>query len=350
MGMYGREKSQMPPPGDGFESQGLRGATFGPVPSRRFGRSLGINNIPPKVCTYSCVYCQLGRSLEVRDQRRAFYGTDAVVSEVCRRVAEAHRASEAVEALTFVPDGEPTLDVGLERSIHILRDLDIPVVVITNGSLLFRPDVRAALSEADRVSLKIDAVREGTWRKVNRPHRRLALSAMLDGMREFARGFEGEITTETMLVSRVNDGEDELRDTAAFVAELHPTTAYLSVPTRPPAEPWAVPPPGAVLARAYEVFRAFHSRVELLLGYEGDAFASTGDPVEDLLSITAVHPMREGAVHRLLARAGVSRSVVDGLVEAGLLVEVRYGAHRYYVRALPGRGKVPRHVHRVRDL
>jgi wyosine [tRNA(Phe)-imidazoG37] synthetase (radical SAM superfamily) len=332
----------------------LRGVTFGPVPSRRFGHSLGINNIPPKVCTYSCVYCQLGRSAEVRDRRTPFHRTDALVSEVRRRVLAARRASEAVDVLAFVPDGEPTLDLALGRSIDHLRELGIPIVVITNGSLLFHPEVREALAEADHVSVKVDTVREDTWRRINRPHGRLKLDGVLAGMRAFASGFEGTLTTETMLVEGVNEGEDELRDTAAFVADLDAATAYLTVPTRPPAEAWAVPPREAVVTRAYEVFRAFRSRVELLIGYEGDAFASTGDAIEDLLAITAVHPMREGAVRRLTTRAGVPWDAVTGLVDAGRLVQVRYGAHRYYVRALPGRPTAPQEVYRsvdrMRDL
>ncbi len=265
------------------ESPDLRGTTFGPVPSRRFGRSLGINNIPPKVCTYSCAYCQLGRAVQVRDDRRAFYGADAIVSAVRRRVWEASRASERVDVLTFVPDGEPTLDLGLGRAVHLLRDLDRPIVVLTNGSLLFRPDVRAALAEADAVSLKVDAVREGTWRRVNRPHRRLRLTRVLDGMREFASGFGGGSPPRRCSWVASTTPRTSSAPPPPFVGELDPATAYLAVPTRPPAERWVVAPPEAALARAYEVFRAFNARVELLVGYEGEAFASTGDPVADLL-------------------------------------------------------------------
>ncbi len=323
------------------EARGLRGTAFGPVPSRRFGCSLGINNIPPKVCTYSCVYCQVGRAVQVHSDRRAFFGASAVTTAVRRRVEAALRASQQVDSLTFVPDGEPTLDVGLERSIHVLRDLGIPIAVLTNGSLLTRSDVRAALAEADHVSLKVDTVRDVTWRRINRPHRRLDLAGILDGMLTFASGFEGTLSTETMLVAGLNDDEDELRATGAFVSELNPETAYLTVPTRPPAEGWVVPPEEAVLARAHEIFRRFHPRVELLLGFEGEGFVSAGDPVEDLLAITSVHPMREAAVRRLLARGGAGWDVVEELVERGALTETRYGGHRFYVRAVRGAGAQP---------
>jgi wyosine [tRNA(Phe)-imidazoG37] synthetase (radical SAM superfamily) len=312
---------------------------FGPVPSRRLGRSLGINNIPPKVCSYSCVYCQLGRTIQMSADRRTFHHPDAVVAAVRKKVEAARRARERVDYLTFVPDGEPTLDANLGKTMRALRPLGIPMAVITNGSLLGRADVRADLTEADWVSVKVDAVREEAWRRVNRPHGRVPLGPMLDGAQAFAAGFAGHLVTETMVLDGLNDGEEELRATAGFVAELSPATAYLAVPVRPPAEPWARPATEAVIARAYEAFRAGSGRVELLVGYEGDVFASTGDPVEDLLSITAVHPMRELAVRRLVERARGDWDLVTDLVRRGRLVQVTYGGHRYFLRPIgrPGR-------------
>lgn len=319
--------------------QRLKMIAFGPVPSRRLGRSLGINNVPPKVCTYSCVYCQLGRTLRLQTDRQVFREPAAVVAAVREKLEAAGRAGERIDYLTFVPDGEPTLDANLGRTIGLLRPLGIPIAVISNGSLVDRADVRAELSEADWLSLKIDAVREETWRSVCRPHGGLRLGPILDGMRELVAGFRGQLATETMVLADLNDAESELRATAELVGELRPGTAYLSVPTRPPAEPWAQPATESAIARAYEVFRAWQGRVELLVGYEGDAFASTGDPGEDLLSITAVHPMREAAVRKLVERAGSGWQLVTDLVSQGKLVEVEYGAHRYYMRPIGPRGR-----------
>jgi wyosine [tRNA(Phe)-imidazoG37] synthetase (radical SAM superfamily) len=307
---------------------------FGPVPSRRLGRSLGINNIPPKVCPYSCVYCQLGRTLQERTGRQTFWNPDAIVTAVEQKVEASRRAGEPIDFLTFVPDGEPTLDVNLGSTIRALQPLGIPIAVISNGALIHDEGVRTDLAEADWVSLKVDAVSERIWRRVDRPHGHLRLSSILDGMRAFATGFAGELTTETMVLAGLNDAEAELRAVAALVDDLRPAVAYLSVPTRPPAEEWVRPATEASVARAYEVFRAHLGRVELLVGYEGDAFAATGDPEEDLLSITAVHPMREAAVRRLMERAGADWDLVTGLVEQGRLVEARYGAHRYFLRPI----------------
>lgn len=305
---------------------------FGPVPSRRLGRSLGINHIPPKVCTYSCAYCQLGRTVGMRAKRRGFYEPAAVEAAVRDRIAEAQRSGEPIDFLAFVPDGEPTLDVNLGRSIHALRSFGIPIAVITNGSLLDDPEVRADLAEADWVSVKVDAVREDCWRRIDRPHGDLALDSILEGARQFAANFKGDFQTETMLLDGVNDGEEELQAKARFLAEICPNTAYLSVPTRPPAEDWARAPGESALARAYEIFHERLSRVELLSGYEGDAFASSGDAKRDLLSITAVHPMRESAVLSTLAKSGAEWEVVLELLQTGELVEVTYSSHRYYLR------------------
>ncbi len=305
---------------------------YGPVPSRRLGRSLGINNIPPKVCPYSCVYCQVGWTTEQRVHRREFHPVEAVLAAVGEKVEASRRAGESIDYLTFVPDGEPTLDVNLGRMIQALRPLGIPIAVISNAALMDREDVRAELTGADWVSLKVDAVRAKTWQLVNRPHRSLRLASLLDGMRTFSGGFSGELTTETMLLSDLNDGEADLLATADFVGQLHPAAAYLAVPTRPPADESARPAGEEALARAHAMFQTACGRVELLVGYEGDAFASTGDLQEDLLSITAVHPMREAAVRKMVDRAGGHWDLVMELVREQRLVEVQYGAHRYYLR------------------
>ena len=307
---------------------------FGPVPSRRLGRSLGVNNIPPKVCTYSCVYCQLGRTIRMRVECRAFYEPEEVLRDVRDKVERAREVGETIDYLTFVPDGEPTLDVHLEHEIELLRSLGIPIAVITNGSLIWRGDVREALMRADWVSLKVDSTREEVWRRVNRPHRALRLTAILDGMLEFARAYKGELATETMLVRDLNDHHDHIEEIADFLARLKPARAYLSIPTRPPAEEWVRTPGEEAINRAYQLLSERVDRVEYLIGYEGNAFAFTGNVEEDLLSITAVHPMREEAVDDFLERAGADWSTVRGLLARGQLVETEYGGRRFYMRKL----------------
>lgn len=311
---------------------------FGPVPSRRLGRSLGINNIPPKHCSYSCVYCQLGRTITLSSRRRTYVDPDEIFRQVKDKVAQALQAGESIDFLTFVPDGEPTLDRNLGRTIASLRPLGLKIAVITNASLIWRADVREDLREADWVSLKVDAVDAGLWRRVNRPHGSLSLRAILEGMLQFASTFHAELVTETMLVRGLNDGSGAIRDLAEFLARLTPACAYLAIPIRPPAEPWVEPPDETTLAQAFHIVRERVRHVEYLIGYEGSAFASTGDVEADLLAITAVHPMREDAVREFLARRGADWSLVETLLAQDRLTVTPYQHRTFYLRRLPRPG------------
>jgi wyosine [tRNA(Phe)-imidazoG37] synthetase (radical SAM superfamily) len=306
--------------------------TYGPVPSRRFGRSLGINNIPPKTCSYACRYCQVGRTIHKSIERRAFYAPDMVVEEVRRRVEEVTRLGERIDVLAFVPDGEPTLDRNLGREMDLLRPLGIEIAVISNGSLVTREDVRSDLSLADIVSLKIDATRRSVWRRMDRPHGHLDLEEILEGMLRFAAEYDGRLLTETMLVKGVNDGPEDLEDVASFLAKLRPAVAYLSVPTRPPAVHGVRAPDEASITRAWHALARGGATVECLTGYEGNDFALVGSVEETILGTTSVHPMREDALKLLLSRAHADWSVVRRLVDGGELAEVIHDGHTYFVR------------------
>jgi len=314
---------------------------FGPVPSRRLGRSLGINNIPPKTCSYSCVYCQLGRTSQLIANRQAFYKPKEIFKEVRRKVEEAISRNENIDYLTFVPDGEPTLDIKLGEEISFLRRIGIPIAVLTNASLLWREDVREDLLEADLVSLKVDAVNQALWMKINRPHKSLSLDKILDGIIDFAEAFRGTIISETMLIDEI-EYDDELRKIAVFLGELNRLEkAYIAVPTRPPTEKWVRPAKEETLNLAYQIFseRLGDERVEYLIGYEGNAFAFTGNVKEDLLAITAVHPMRKEAVEEFLKKANAEWRVVEELLHENLLVELEYEGKLYYMRKLSNRIK-----------
>lgn len=312
---------------------------YGPVPSRRLGRSLGINNIPPKACTYACIYCQVGHTLKMVIDRREFYPPGDIIEKVRSRVNEVRNAGEEIDFLSFVPDGEPTLDMHLGREIEQLRDLGIRIAVITNGSLMGLSDVREELASADWVSLKVDTVDKQTWRRINHPHKALDLSNILNGMIEFRETFAGTLVTETMLVAGVNDTGRHASETAKFLAELMPSRAYVAVPTRPPVKDQVRPPGTETLLRYYKEIEAQVAGAEYLIGYEGNAFASAGDPAENLLGITAVHPMREDAVEELLEKAGADWDVVERLIREGRMIRVQYEDHRYYLRKPLGRSE-----------
>ncbi len=308
---------------------------YGPVPSRRLGQSIGINNIPPKICSYSCVYCQLGRTINMESERKEFYPPEEVYSKVENQVNKAKEKDEHIDYLTFVPDGEPTLDINLGREIELVKELGIKVAVISNASLVSREGVRHDLLEANWVSMKVDAASESMWRKVNRPHGKLKHEAILEGIEEFADMFEGKLATETMLVRDLNDTPEEAEHIADFLSNVKPAESYVAIPTRPPAEPWAKPPSERGINKVYQMFSEKLSHVEYLIGYEGNAFAFTGNFEEDILNITSVHPMREEGVDSLLSKADESWETVHRLIEQEKIVEAEFEGNKFYIRALP---------------
>jgi len=312
---------------------------FGPVPSRRLGRSLGINNVPAKTCSYSCVYCQLGKTINMTTERQAFYKPEDIFKEVKRKVEKAFSKNERIDYLTFVPDGDPTLDLNLHWEISLLKQIGIPIAVLTNASLIWQDDVKEDLLETDFVSLKVDAISEDLWRGINRPHKDLKLDAVLEGITDFAMEFEGTVASETMLIDGINYG-DEFEKIAEFLRYLKKLDkAYIAIPTRPPTEKWVKPAKEETINAAFQVFseKLGADRVEYLIGYEGNAFAFTGNVEEDLLSITAVHPMRKEAVEELLKRANAGWQIIQKLLQRGKLVELEYEGNTYYMRKLPTR-------------
>ncbi len=267
-------------------------------------------------------------------ERREFYSPQKIVEDVEDQVGRAQDRGERVDYLTFVPDGEPTLDNNLGREIRLLKPLGIKIAVISNASLLWREDVRSDLQDSDWVSLKVDAVSEVLWRRVNRPHGKLNHEAVMEGMREFADDYGGELATETMLIQGVNDGDEELEKIAGFLSDLDPDRPYLAIPTRPPAEKWVKSADEQAMNKAFQIFEGKLRNVEYLIGYEGNAFAFTGNVENDLLSITSVHPMREEGVQALLKKADSDWSMVDTLMEEDKLVETEYLGKKFYLRKL----------------
>lgn len=308
---------------------------YGPVPSRRLGRSLGINNIPPKICTYSCVYCQLGRTIDMKTERASFYEPEEIRKDVEKKVSRAEEEGKALDYLSFVPDGEPTLEANLGEEMELVSELGIEVAVISNASLISDPEVRADLSKADWVSLKVDAISEDIWREVNRPAGSLKLEEILEGIDVFSSRFDGTLATETMLIEGVNDNSEEIRRIGDFLGQVSPEESYIAIPTRPPAEDWVSPAGEEEVTRAYEEFSEIVGKVEYLIGYEGNQFASTGDFEEDVLSITAVHPMRKEGVEELVNESGADWKLVEKLVKEGKLVKHDFGDYVYYMRKLP---------------
>ncbi len=307
---------------------------FGPVPSRRLGRSLGINNIPPKYCSYACVYCQLGNTIKLVVERRDFYSTEQIVKEAKELISKVDSDVNKINYLTIVPDGEPTLDLNLGKTISALKQFNIKIAVITNSSLLDDKNVREDLLDADWISVKVDTVNENTWHKIDRPHGKLDFTSILKGVKLFSEEYSNYFAVETMLVKGLNDSDEELEAISEFVKTLNPDKAYLSIPTRPPAEESVEAPDEWRLNRAYQIFVENELNAELNTRYEGNEFSSTGNLGEDILNITAVHPMRKDAVEDLIKKTNGSWGNVEYLVTSGKLIKSEFNGNVFYLRNL----------------
>ncbi len=196
------------------------------------------------------------------------------------------------------------------------------IAVITNSSLLWDPEVRKKLMKADWVSIKVDTVDLPVWRRINRPSRSLSLEKIQEGVKTFAAEFEGFIATETMLVSGINDENETLERTSDFVASLEPDTAYISIPTRPPALRTAIPTPEENVNLAFQVFSKKISQVELLTGYEGNLFAYTGNVSDDIISTVSAHPLRREAIDDTLAKANSGWEIIQPMIARKQIKEV----------------------------
>jgi wyosine [tRNA(Phe)-imidazoG37] synthetase (radical SAM superfamily) len=284
----------------------------------------------------------VGKTTRMSCERRIFHKPEKIFKAVKAKIQSARLRNESIDYLTFASDGEPALDINFGSEISLLRQTGIKVAVLTNASLIWRRDVREDLQKADMVSLKVDAVSGDIWRRVNRPCKDLKLDSILEGITTFAKEFKGTIITETMLIDDVNYG-NELEKIADFLKSLERLNrAYVAVPTRPPAENWVRPPKEETINRTFQVFseKLGVDRVECMIGYEGNAFAFTGRVEEDLLSITAVHPMRKEAVEAFLKKACADWRVIEKLLEENKLMELEYEGNKYYMRKLPGRTRM----------
>lgn len=211
---------------------------FGPVPSRRLGRSLGVDLIPPKTCPYNCMYCEVGPT--TRQTRRRFaYQPEAIIEELAEFLKDPGMNPDFI---TLAGSGEPTLNLGLGRIIQEIKAMSpIPVAVLTNGALLYLPEVRRELAAADVVLPSLDAAREEVYRAINRPLPELSLESLLDGLKSFRREYRGQIWLEVMLLKGINDTEEELALLRRALQEIAPDQIQLNTAVRPVVEAAARP-------------------------------------------------------------------------------------------------------------
>lgn len=225
---------------------------FGPVPSRRFGRSLGVDLTPLKTCSFNCLFCQLGPTPCPTLERREYVPVESVKGEI-RRWRD---AGGTADYATLSGSGEPTLHSGFGAVLRFLKaELPCTAVLLTNGSLLYLPEVRAAAAEADVVKLSLSAWDDGSFRLINRPHPDLDFHRSVAGMRDFRQGFAGRIWLEVFLIAGLNDAPEQVERIAALAATIGPDKIHLNTAVRPPAESNVRPVRPERMAELAELFR-----------------------------------------------------------------------------------------------
>lgn len=300
---------------------------FGPVPSRRLGRSLGVDLVPYKTCSYDCVYCQLGRTSDLTLTRREYVPLEATLQELATRLAE----GPAPDYITLSGSGEPTLYEPLAALIAGIKRLTaVPVAVLTNGSLLWLPEVRSALAAADLVVPSLDAGEEKLFRAVNRPHPGVSFVDMTAGLVEFTHGFPGRVWLEVFLLAGLTAAPEQVRLMGELIARIEPDRVQLNTVARPPAEPWAQAASPEELAAAQAVFGEHCDVV-------GDYAAATpegsggGSGEQAVLALLQRRPCR---LDDLAAGLGLHRNELvkhlEHLLKAGALETELRGTETHY--------------------
>ncbi|MEM1724191.1 MAG: radical SAM protein [Thermoplasmata archaeon] len=307
---------------------------FGPVPSRRLGRSLGVNNIPDKICSYGCIYCQVGKTLKMEIERRVYYDKELIFNMVEKRLREIENRGERLDYVSFVPNGEPTLDINLGKEINMIGNLGFKVAVITNSSLIWREDVKEDLYFADLVSFKIDSVDKGNWKRINRPNKFLNLEEILDSILDFSRNYNGKLITETMLVGNFDYDIDSIGKFLKNINNLY--RAYISIPIRPPAENWVKKPDENVINLSYNILTKYlgEEKVHLLTSFEGEDFSISEDPIKNLLAIMAVHPLMEEALLKYIKESNINYEIIEELIKKGEIKETYFYGKKFFMRRI----------------
>ena len=312
-----------------------RGHTYGPVPSRRLGASLGVDVVPLKVCPYDCIYCQLGPTGTLSAERSFFFPVEEILADVERRL----RLWPPPDVITVAGSGEPTLYAGLGALIIGIKGItEIPVALLTNGALFHRPDVRAEAAHADIVLPSLDAGDQAAFRMVNRPVSGLALRKVVDGLAAFRREYRGQIWLEVMVLAGINETPERVRAIAALAQRIAPDRIQLNTPVRPTFDERAAPVAVESLA---ELSRFFTPEAEVIAEWGGrheDGAAPRAPESDDVLALLRRRPC---TVDDVAAGLGLHPNAVvktlAGLEPQGEVHRVLSGG-RVFWHAVPGAG------------
>ena len=302
---------------------------YGPVPSRRLGLSLGVDLVPPKTCDYDCLYCQLGRTSTLTARIEPYIGAQDIIDALRGRLASGPRP----DYITMAGSGEPTLNSELEAVISGVRELcEIPVAVLTNGSLLGEARVLRACLLADLVLPSLDAGDEETFRKVNRPCPDLSFAAVVEGLVGLREAYEGPIWLEVMLLQDINSGDGYIEKIRDCIERIGPDEIHLNTVRRPPAESTARPVPPQ---RLEEVREMLGPKAVVIRESAAAAAAKSAVDEAELLALISRRP----CTRRHIAQAfGVNEiealKILSRLVEEHLVVSEQAGGEVFY-KGLP---------------
>jgi len=308
---------------------------FGPVPSRRLGRSLGVDLVPLKVCSYDCIYCQLGRTTKKTVERKEWVPTNAVLDELKRKLAT------RPDYITFSGSGEPTLHSGLGEILeHIQAMTKTPVAVLTNGSLLWQPQLRAELVLADVVMPSLDAGDDLLFQAVNRPHPEITFEKMVAGLEQFRREFSGQYWLEVLLLAGHTGLPAHVQKIAELVRRIQPDRVQLNTAVRPPAEDFAVP---VTQSRLTELARLFRPKAEVIAEYRRQGKrAATDASQQSILELLRRRPCTEEDVAGGLAMRPIEAAKhLAQLEAAGRIVSQSHGEQVYYRLTRRASSKTP---------
>jgi wyosine [tRNA(Phe)-imidazoG37] synthetase (radical SAM superfamily) len=301
---------------------------YGPVPSRRLGRSLGVDLVPFKTCTYDCVYCQLGRTTDKTMERKEYVPVDRVLAELRQKLA----AGPQPDYISLAGSGEPTLNLKLGSLIRNIKAMtSIPVAVLTNGSLLWLPEVREELQAADLVLPSLDAGTEKAFQLVNRPHHEIGFEQMVQGLVEFSTHFAGSVWLEVLLLSGLTGNVSEVRNIASLVEKMRPARVQLNTVCRPPAEETARALGAEQLLGLAELIPGLVEVISEDPPVDIAGRIDNSDMDGDLLALLSRRPC---TVHGLCSGLGLNPSEVskrlDALVKQGQVVMVRRNSHLFF--------------------
>jgi len=297
---------------------------FGPVPSRRLGLSLGVDLVPPKTCTFDCLYCEVGRTTHLTRRRQPYR-----VQEIIRELEDyLDNPPSVLDYVTMAGSGEPTLNLGLAEIIAAVKRFpDTPVAVLTNGSLFYLPEVRTEAAAADVILPSLDAGREETFQRINRPHPEISLDLVVSGLKALRREYAGQIWLEIMVLKNINDREEELTALKGLLRELAPDKVQLNTAVRPVADKVAQP---LTPAEMNAVARFLGENIEVVAASRQVSPERLDLKDRDVLDMLARRPMTAGDLAQAL---GIS------------LAQVRERLGR-----LLKSGLVSRHMHREEDF